>query len=177
MPWIIAAVAIAIIFVGGSTLKDTTTEKEANQVEGSVITASSTMLKPITAGALTYGIGGVDWKFALDESSEVPRTTVRLQLTGVTRNGVAVSMLPYRLGTYTGTCAPIAELDADAYDAEKDGAPVAFAQCWYAGIGSQHIVFQKDNMIVAKVRTISEEDESYPPLNQVLSIDLASVIK
>ncbi len=130
---------------------------------------------PVTVGEDTYAFSGVAWLFTETgiSTAGIPQTSVRISLEDFTRSGSRIDLATFRLGQHQGTCSAVESIPSSS----ADGAPLAFAQCDWAGQGIQLAVFQKNNLIISKLRKIIEGKPSVAPFQEINVIDITSLIK
>lgn len=121
----------------------------------------------------TYGLGGVDWVFTTVREGDgyaAPRTAARVQPLGVVRpDGRLLEVATWRLGEYDGSCAPISK------PADEQVAAIAYAQCWWAGGGSQFRAVREGNVLRVDVRDVDEMESAPATFKQLVVIDLSTI--
>lgn len=137
---------------------------------------------PISRGELidvdgsTYRFDSVKFIFsdAGVNREGVPLTTVRFQFQNFIRNGRAIEILPYRLGTHEGSCT---EVTGILTSLTKDQNALGYARCFWNGAGKEFVVFQDGTEVVTQYRSIVEGKTSLQPLRPLLSIDVTSIVE
>ena len=167
----IGIVAVVIVAGGYFIFRPSLPEPEA------VTPLAPALLVPVTDGDKTYTLEKLAWVFEDQNPDEsgAPITRVRLKLEGFKRNEVPIDVGLYRLGTYRGSCTSSVDMPA-GYVVSDTGA-AAFARCWFAGGGRELAVFQEGNYIVAKVRTVGEEDAQPAPFVPILTVDITKIVQ
>jgi hypothetical protein len=131
----------------------------------------------VTSGGKEYSLGGVEFVFEPEQPNEQGEITtrVRLKINDFKRDGAPIEVGRYRLGTYRGECE---QFDGSVYMtmSSVDPGALAFAQCVHDGIVRRLAVFQEDNNLVVKTRSLVEERE-VAGLVQILSVDVTEIIK
>ncbi len=166
---LIIGVALVLYGVFSGPKEDAASNESETIQEGASTTLATSDL---------YRVDKVQWLFEpqAEGAYGMPNTKVRIQLTGVYRpDGRQISVLPYRLGVYQGSCE---EIVAPSDDVLPNGASsLGYAQCWFAGIGEQFSVIRKDNLVITRVRTVAEEESQPEPFNRLSEIDLTTIVR
>jgi len=97
----------------------------------------------------------------------------RLQFVGFTRDGIAIDVLPYRLGVQQGVCQ---EILAPAVVLAPAGTPLTFLQCASGDNVRQIGVYQNGRLIESYLR-YKLVGQSFTEMNKVQTIDLAGIVK
>jgi hypothetical protein len=168
---LILIVGVALVLYGVfSGPKDEVASEETTQNQESASTTVAT--------SELYRVDKVQWLFEpqAEGAYGMPNTKVRIQLVGVYRpDGRQITVLPYRLGVYQGSCA---EITAPTDDVLPKGATsLGYAQCWFAGIGEQFSVIREGNTVISRVRTVAEEESQPEPFNRLSAIDLTTIVR
>ena len=123
----------------------------------------------------SYSFSAISWIFSELESgvADIPQTAIRINLDNFSRSGSMIDLDTFRLGQHHGICSEIEEISAPS----TNGSMLSSAQCWWAGKGVQIAVFQKDNLIITKMRQIAEDDIIPSPLQDISTIDITSLIQ
>lgn len=167
-------VVIVVIVVGfvltGQKSSDSMVEDtdETNNV-ASTIPFSANAFEAVMAGPYEYTLKGIEWLF----SEEAGRAHIRLQIVGLTRSGVAIEVLPYRLGSYPGACS---EMDMPAgLILPASSRSLAYAQCEDIESSRQFVVTQEGKNIVTRTRVLTQDTET--PFEQIQSIDVTTIVR
>jgi hypothetical protein len=91
------------------------------------------------------------WKYATDESGEIPQTTISLIASYPARGATKV------IDTIEGTCNAYVSPDADVY------AQSEMIICYYAGFGRYYKVVEKNGIYQVQRREFEEASPDYNP--------------
>ncbi len=166
---LIVGVALVLYGVFSGPKDEVASEETAQNQESASTTVATNEL---------YRVDKVQWLFEpqAEGAYGTPNTKVRIQLTGVYRpDGRQITVLPYRLGVYQGSCVEVAAPADDVLP--KGTTSLGYAQCWFAGIGEQFSVIRQNNLVIARVRTVAEEESQPEPFNRLSEIDLTTIVR
>ncbi len=179
---ILAAIIVLVIIMRGNSGNDNSSEDTENSVletgasslHGSVV--NSQVMKPIEDGEFTYSFENIDWVLtSVENSTEESKTSVSFYFENFTRrNGVYAQFnRPYKLGSYEGTCTIVESL---TYDTVKEtGVPLSFVTCRSGEMGSDIVLFQQDDNVIAKIRSMSAEAEDSTNKQMVIVGDFSEL--
>jgi hypothetical protein len=167
----------AVVVIGGYVLLTPNSPTDGESVKEQQPTPVAAAMKPVSANGKTYTLGSVEWVFEKQDVGEdgAPSTRVRLKLVDFKRDTTPIDVALYRLGTYRGECESF-DVFGNAR-AVPDAGALAFAQCWWDASGRQLAVFQEDQKLVVKVRSVSEDDEQLAELTPILTIDIPTIVQ
>lgn len=165
---------VIIIIIIIAIAKGSSNEKVEEDNKEKVVGIITQKMEPFATGPFEYKFKDIEWVFDIsnEEGVGVPLTDVKLWLTDFSRhNGSMVNFeKPYKLGTYQGDCKEVMSLE---FDAEKQGRPLAYAQCEYGEEVTDIAVFQDKNIISFKKR-LQAPDETFA---LVYEVDMTEMVK
>lgn len=153
-------------------------EPNENNEQTEASTGGSTTTAPVqSSGAISfnghaYSVGSVDWLF----TQQGAQTAVRIQLVDFRRDNVLITVLPYRLGNYAGTCSAIAA-PADGATVVSGARLLAAAECNTEATRRQFLVYQNGRFVETYVRTAAPASGALGSVNKIQSIDLAEIVQ
>lgn len=140
-------------------------------------TGTAAVIQSITDGDTEYQIGALAWIFepqGVDEAG-LPLTRVRLKLEDFKKNGNAISVGAYRLGSYRGECKEFVPILDE--QKPKEAGVLAFAQCQIQESGRQLAVFQDGPILLVKSRSFGGSIDTNTPLTTILTIDVTKIVQ
>jgi len=149
---------------------------ESTQVEAPAVVGEGVVkMSPVTVDGHSYSFKDIDWLFEGQgkTSGGESLVMVRLQFVGFTRDGIAIDVLPYRLGIQQGVCQ---EILAPAGALVSAGTPLTFLQCASGEDVRQIGVYQRGNLIESYLR-YKLADKGFNEMNKIQTIDLAGIVK
>jgi len=160
-------ILILVVVIALGYLAFSPSENKVKEADGLVIATSTAEI--VSVGEYTYSFDGVDWLFE-DQGENylgIPVSIVRIKFDNFKRNDIDISVLPYRLGLYSGDCRVI-----------EKGEALTKARCLYSGTASELAVYLEGDIVLVKSRVVSEgSSDNDEPMITLLEINLNEVVQ